>query len=180
MKNVFLLLIVFFISGCGLLRSAKFKELGSTEIDRNTSKFSIDIPEKWFSYYEYHHVLAYAPIEFKQDIEQQKFDVFYTIYSRPSDGDTLKEYLDSYLKKMFNNYNNFRFKIIEGEHETYGKYYVVKYRLEDKLGLGRTVISALIVRGDVKYRFYYMASDKYFEKYLSEVVKTINTFKIKE
>ena len=81
---------------------------------------------------------------------------------------------------MHKHYNNFTFKIIVADHKTYGKYYIVKYRLKGENGLNKTAISALIVKNNIKYRFYYMALDTYFENYLSDVIKSIDTFKIKE
>ncbi len=180
MKKVVFCLLILFVSGCVSLtpQIKQFQELDIVTVKNHNKDFILEIPEGWYPYYEHHHFIAYSPRKFKADVENKNIQVYLTVFSDVTNK-KIDEELTSFLKKMNKNYKNFGYKTIDAKHPDYGKYYIVKYRVQekDKIFLA---MRAILLHNNKMYGFYYLALENEFDNYLVNVIETINTFTIQE
>jgi hypothetical protein len=177
-KILYFLSIVVFV-GCvsSIPKVKQFQELDVDTVQNHNKDFSIEIPKDWYPYYEYHHLIAYSPRKYKKEVESKNINVYLTVFSDVS-SKNIDEELSSYLEKMSKSYKNFGYKTIDAKHSDYGKYYIVKYRVQEKEKI-YLAMRATILHNHKMYGFYYLALEKEFDNYLVDVIKTINSLKIK-
>lgn len=180
MKKLLLYVCIGLMVGCASVspKIKQFQELDAITVKNYNKDFILKIPEGWYPYYEHHHFIAYSPKKFKSDVKNKKMNVYLTVFSDVTNKNIDKE-LSLYLKRMHKNYKNFGYKTIDAKHLEYGKYYIVKYRVKSR-GEIYLAMRAMLHHNNKMYGFYYLALENEFDNYLIDVIKTINSFTIKE
>ena len=180
MKKLFLYACIGLMVSCVsvLPKIKQFQELDAAAVKNYNKDFILEIPEGWYPYYEHHHFIAYSPKKFKSDVENKKMNVYLTVFSDVTNKN-IDEELSSFLNKMNKKFKNFGYKTIDAKHLEYGKYYIVKYRFESSSEI-YLAMRAILLHNNKMYGFYYLALENEFDNYLIDVIKTINSFTIKE
>mgnify|MGYP005991034065 CR=1 FL=1 len=181
MKRIIYCIVFVVIVGCATLHNKEkiLKEIDSVSLLSYQNEYSIDIPKDWYAYFEYHHLLAYSPRTMKNDVSKEVINTYLVLFKNKVKSNNLDVALKEYLSKMEKPYKNFKHKVIEANHKTYGKYYLVKYGIKRDT-VGFTALSTVMIHEKQNFGFYYLAKNEYFDKYLKDVIKMINSFTIKE
>ena len=170
----------FFLNCATLPKKEKIlTEIDSTKVIDYQNDYSLKVNKDWYTYFEFHHLLAYSPEVFKNEIKKEIINVYLVLFKDKVKGNNIDDALKEFIKKMNNPYKDFKYKVIEAAHKKYGKYYIVKYGVKqgDK---ELTAISTILFHNKINYGFYYLAKNEFFDTYIKDAIQMINSFEIKE
>ncbi|NVK52240.1 MAG: hypothetical protein HWD85_04840 [Flavobacteriaceae bacterium] len=178
-KIVTLVVLLVTLQSCFSQESKEFyKEIDNGLVKKYYSEYEIKIPNNWFSYSTDPGLVAHSPNEFKNEISPEitavSFIVRKNIYKRK----TAKKSMKSMIKFYKSIFPNFKYELKEFEHKRYGKFYTLKFAKNKNRGK-EIVFAAVIHWKNNTYIHFYTSLEKYYEKYLDDAVRMINSFKVR-
>ena len=95
---------------------------------------------------------------------------------------TIENYLDYFINNRSRRFKeqDFKYLLLKSKHKIYGDIYIVKYT--EKINYSKTFTRSffLFFYNKLGYTIQYVAEPKFYDTYLPEVEKMINSFRIKE
>ena len=156
-----------------------YKEIESSLVNKHYSEYKINVPDNWFSYYTDPGMVAHSPNEFKGNIKPYALSASFIIHKKNYKSKNLGKSLKSFIRRHKNIYPRFKYKLIDANHDLYGKYYIVKYGIKKKKGF-EVVMACILNWKKENFVFFYSSIESNFDTYLNDAVEMINSFKIKE
>ena len=155
------------------------KKVSNVELDEIHKDFSINLPNNWYTSYGAHCVLFHAPKELRDsEVIYYANELFLSKYS--SDNKSIEKIKDEHIKNTrYNKTINTKLFVYDFSHKKYGDSFVLKY---GKIwnGINYTVFNVYIKYKENIYYISYSSHNEYYEKYLPEVLKIIESLEIKE
>jgi len=178
----FLVLLAFYFSIFNTVGQEKeefYKEVDEKEVREHYLKYSIEVPENWFSYKTDPGLMAHSPNQYKDSIHPHTNVASVIIRTNLYKRKSLEKSLKFFLRSKKKQYGNFNYKLIDVEHKLYGKFYMIRY-FELKNKETTINLTSIINWEGTTYCLFYSSRKFNYDKYVLDVLKMINSFKIKE
>ena len=167
---------------------SKFAQLDSLENTKKSIDFSIKInEEKWLSYTkvkpitgELYYYIKNEDENFNPNFSKASIRIYSNKINKFNEKPVnVEDYLERFvnLKKKWS-FKDFKYNLVELNHNIYGKSYVVKYKDIKKYIYNNAVFLFLYKKSG--YTIEYSALEEHFDRYLPEVENIVNSFKINE
>lgn len=155
------------------------KKVSDVELDEVRKNFSINLPNNWYTSYGAHCALFHAPKELRDGgVIYYANELFLSKYS--SDNKSIEKIKEEHIKNTrYNKTINTKLFVYDFSHKKYGDSFSLKY---GKMwnGINYTVFNVYIKYKENIYHISYSSHNEYYEKYLPEVLKIIESLEIKE
>ena len=179
MRLFFLFVICFLpFSISGQIKTEYYKEVNIENVKNYYSRYSIKIPDSWFSYYTDPNLMSHSPNKFKDSISPKKnypsFIIREGFYKSKSNQKSVKFFIKSQKRR----FSNFDYKIEREEHPLYGEYFVVLYKTLSSNNKIEVFFVTILNWNKQSYSFFYSSTDNYFDEHFKEVNEIISSFKI--
>ncbi|MGY8910171.1 MAG: hypothetical protein ACKVIG_09960 [Flavobacteriales bacterium] len=192
-------ILVFFISlsifSCSSSKTSlkkcndyRFEQLDSLARANQVLNYKINIPKNWKKSKTSDGDWYFLEDEFIDSLGYytRKADIYISLNKiknecnnqEYSSKDFLNYFID-YRSLWFNN-KSFKYQLSKSDHKRYGEFYTLKYveKVTDKKSYVRSFF--LFFHQNKGYAIQYVAEPKYYDLYLPEVEKMINSFEINE
>lgn len=167
---------------------SRFEQLDSLARANQVLNYKINIPKNWKKSKTSNGDWYFLEDEFIDSLGYytRKANIYISLnkikeecYNQEySNKDFLNYFLD-YRSKWFNN-KDFKYQLLKSNHKRYGEIYILKY--DEKVSVNKTYVRSffLFFHQNKGYAIQYVAEPKYYDMYLPELEKMINSFKIIE
>lgn len=149
---------------------------------QNKEFYQIIKPLNWFAYkkIETTRFLFFSPKKVR-NLPLTFQDIYLDVGSSNRYIKVLENLINHDISILNDNIQNFSYQLIKTNHKKYGESYVLKYttNLEKKSKTYKHLAFYLIYKNR-GYCIYYQALEKYFNEFLPDVEKIINSFTINE
>ena len=184
MKNLLFVLCLLFLISCKSTQNKyskikKFTPLDKEEISKRMNGYSIAIPENWYSYIESHGLFWQSPKKLKQNGIIYYANHFSVEIEKIEEGKNLDNIYNEKEERLNKVYKDFSRTKNLYNNKIYGDYFVIKYRVNWNM-INYTVSEVIYLYKGKSYTLKYSSWDKYYSKYLPDVIKMIESFKIIE
>ena len=177
MRFIFYVIIVQFLAHNMYAQKLEAYKIVSESIVKNYYKdCKIDVPDNWISHTTDPGLIAHTPKKYIDSIAPFSTTPSVIIRKERKSKDLnhlLKEFLDT--RKSY--YEIFQYEILNIKHPIYNNCYVVVYDLLEKYGKER-IMCFLFNDKRKSFVIYYSSNINFFDDYISDVEKMVNSFRI--
>ena len=184
MKIKTLLLCLLFSVSCKTVENntkkrKKFTPLDKVEIYEEMKGYYLSVPDTWYSYIESHGMFWQSPKELKKQeviYYANHFSVKIREVEEQINLDTIYKEKEKWLTRVYDDYSISKESY---KNKEYGDYIIIKYGfIWNKVSY--TVSEVVYLYNRKSYVLQYSSWNKYYSKYLPDVLKMIESFKITE
>ncbi|WP_338732553.1 hypothetical protein [Mangrovimonas cancribranchiae] len=143
-------------------------------------KYEINIPDTWCAYVGFHDIISYSPRPlFDLEANYYKNTVYVSAYDNDTfKSDNIEEALNKHIVDA--NVSSFFQPVYTSNiHDIYGKYYIVK-RNGILQGVALIQLDVLFNYNNQDYIIHYSVLENNYETYINDVIKMIESFRIKQ
>lgn len=169
-------------------RENPFEKLDSLQKSNQKLNYKIYKPKDWkngkTSYGDWYSLQG----EFIDSLNfySRKADVYIGLHKIAKECNSTAYTIDDYLS-FFIDYKSkwfpkdkFKYLLLKGKHKIYGSIYIVKYTEKINTNKSYTRSFFLFFEANIGYNIQYVTDPKYYDTYLPEVQKMVNSFRILE
>ncbi|MDG2193707.1 MAG: PsbP-related protein [Polaribacter sp.] len=182
MKKILILLTILGLFGCSSNKTISsegrnFVSLDSIGLANKFKDYTLDVPDNWYSYLGLHESLMFSP----KKLINENLGFYLSFFGVGEHGSFDKKVTkELFLKSELERSKKINHQIIKRTHPLYGEYFVISRSTNLRGEVSqRRILTILITNKEKHFTLVYSSSGAYYEKYLIDVFKMIESFRIK-